>query len=274
MSRPITTPDVPVIVAASILTTYDSPMLPIVKVGTSPTLERNGVKFFQAIGSLPIITLLTETSPGEYYKVLWNPCTTTSIWIGSLEFQDSLEDLLRIFEVSGFGDAKVDSPPLPPALLTLNQVVSLYRSKKLRCGLRAKEIASRTVLSDPEMSLTEAMGLMCQKRIRRLFLRGRKGEFVSDRGILAFLFSPMGLKVARDTPESWMDIKLGAIRSMSAHAVEADALVEDVGKLVEHGRDVFVLSDGEQIISKWDLVMKPWRQGELRLASTRMPALN
>ena len=110
MPRPITTPDVPVIVAASILSVYEAPMLPIVKVGASPTHVKEGVTLFQAIGSQPIIRLLTETKPRDYYKILWNSCTTTSIWIGALGYDDSLDELLRVFVLTGFGDAKVDSP--------------------------------------------------------------------------------------------------------------------------------------------------------------------
>ncbi len=266
MPRPITTPDVPVIVAASILSVYEAPMLPIVKVGASPTHEKEGITLFQAIGSQPIISLLTQTKPGEYYKILWNSCTTTSIWIGALGYDDSLDELLRIFVLTGFGDAKVDCPPSPPALITLNEVVSLYREGKLRCDLGVKDVASSAVVVDPDMPLMEAMNLMCEVRIRRLFLREKAGEFVSDRNILAFLFSPKGLKIARDAPESWTDLKLSDIGSMFARIVPPEASVEDVGRMVEPGRDVFVLSDNESVISRWDLVIKPWKAGKLRLS--------
>lgn len=51
MPRPITTPDVPVIVAASILSVYEAPMLPIVKVGASPTREKEGSRSFRRSGA-------------------------------------------------------------------------------------------------------------------------------------------------------------------------------------------------------------------------------
>ncbi len=261
--RPITTPDVPVIVAASILSLYEAPMLPIVKVGVAPTREKEGVKLFQAIGSQPIIRLLTETKPGDYYKILWNSCTTTSIWIGALGYDDTLDELLRIFVLTGFGDARVDSPQSPPALITLSEVVALYRERKLRCDLGVKDVASPAVVVDPDMPLMEAMNLMCETRIRRLFLREKAGEFVSDRNILAFLFSPKGLKMARDSPDSWTRLRLSDVGSMFARIVSPDASVEEVGRMVEPGRDVFVLSDNESLISRWDLVIKPWKARKL-----------
>lgn len=266
MPRPITTPDVPLIAAASILSVYEAPMLPVVKVGASPTIEKEGVTLYQAIGSQPIIRLLTETDPREYYKILWQSCANSSIWIGSLDVGDSLDKLLRIFELTGFGDAKVDSPPLPPALITLNEVVSLYGDWRLRCEASAEEVASRIVPVDPDTPLIEAMRTMCEKRIRRLFLSGKAGEFVSDRHILAFLFSPKGLKVARDAPTSWTDVRISAIPSMKAALVSPQAKVEDVARMRQANSDVWVLSDGGSVVSRWDLVIKPWKAGKLGLS--------
>jgi len=116
------------------------------------------------------------------------------------------------------------------------------------------------------MPLMEAMNLMCEKRIRRLFLREKAGEFVSDRNILAFLFSPDGLKVARDTPGSLTNLRLSDIDSSFARLVSPDATVEAVGRMLGAAPDVFVLSDRESLISRWDLVIKPWKSGKLRLS--------
>lgn len=200
VSRPITTPDVPVIVAASMLTAYDAPMLPLTRVGSQQPVEKNGVRLYQAVGSYPIISLFLETKPSDYYKVLWNSCSTTTVWIGSMGYEEPLDKLLSIFALTGFGDARVDVEGSPPALLTLNEVVSLYRDRKLNCSLPVKDVASDAIFIDPDAMLLDALHLMREKRIRRLFLRGRKGEFVSDRSILGLLFSPRGLKAARDSP--------------------------------------------------------------------------
>ena len=264
--RPVTTAEVPVIVAASMLSLYDSPMLPIVKDRTAPGGEKQGVKLFQAIGGLPIIRMLIDTKPSDYYKALWQPCSTISIQIGSLSFEDTLENLLRIFEATRFGDARVEAATPPNALITLTEVVSLYREMRLKCDLEVKEIASRVIFVDPDTTLIEAMRVMRDKRVRRLFLRGRADEFVADRNILASLFSPKGLKVLRDNPEAWTDSSLSAIQSIKARTVSPHALVEDVSKMSESGRDVFILSDRASLLSRWDLVMKPWNLGKLSLS--------
>jgi len=212
------------------------------------------------------VRLVLETKPGDYHKVLWSPCTTTSMWLGALEYQDSLENLLRIFELTGFGDARVNANAPPHALITLDEVVSLYRERKLKCKLQVKEIASRAIFVDPETTLMEAMRTMCDKRIRRLFIQGKKGLFVSDRNILAFLFSPKALAVARDAPDLWTDVSVSSIPSTKAIFASPQARVEDLGGMPDAGHDVFVLSDGDSLISRWDLVMKPWKERQLSLS--------
>lgn len=266
LSRPITTPDVPVIVAASILSIYDSPMLPIMKVGAPPTVERGGVTLFRAVGSQPIIRLLTETAPQNYYSALWNSCITTSVLIGSLGYGDSLNKLLSVFEISGFGDARVEASQGQHALVTLDEVAHLYREGRLRCTLGVDEVASRAITVDSDSMLLEAMTTMCEKKVRRLFLEGREGEFVSDRAILAFLFSPKGLRAARDEQGVWRDLRVSDVETREAHVVSADASVEDVGRLVEPGRSVFVINGEGFLLSRWDLVVKPWKARALRLS--------
>ena len=117
------------IVAASILTAYDAPMLPISsKSGAPPGREKHGVKLFRAIGGLPIIRMLMEAKPSRLLQGLGSSCTTTSVWIGSLSYDDTLENLLRIFELTRLRRCKSRAPRTPPpALITLDEVVSLYR---------------------------------------------------------------------------------------------------------------------------------------------------
>ena len=262
------TPEVPVIVAASVLASHDAPILPITKAGESPPgIEKKGVRLFRAIGGQQAIRLVVKTKPKDRYRVLWDSCITTSMWLGAIEYDDTLEKLLRIFEVTGFGDARVNARAPPHALVTLEDVVSLYRDGRLKCDLGVKEVASKAISVDPENTLIEAMTTMCDKRVRRLFLKGKKDEFISDRGILAFLFSPKALATARDEPEMWTSVKVSELQSATAGRVSPHSTVEEVGRIVDERHSVFTLSDGASLLSRWDLVMKPWKANRLDLHS-------
>ena len=264
--RPITTPEFPVIAAASMLSTYDFPILPVTKNDSPPDGEKKGVKLFKAIGGQQVLRIVLETKPVDYYKVLWSPCTTTTMWLGALEYHDTFENLLRVFELTGFGDARVNAPAPPHALITLDEVVSLYRERKLKCKLEVREVASQAIFVDPGTKLMEAMRTMFVRRIRRLFLHGKEGAFVSDRDILAYPFSPKALAVARDAPDSWTDVSVSTIPSTNASFVSPQAKVEDVGGMPEARHGVFMLSGGTTLVTRWDLVMKPWKQRELSLS--------
>jgi len=268
VSRPIMTPEVPVIVAASVLAGHDAPILPITRAGGAPRgVEKQGMRLFRAIGGQQAIRLVVKTRPEDRYKVLWGPCTTTSMWLGAVEYDDTLENVLRIFELTGFGDARVNARAPPHGLVTLEEVVSLYREGRLSCGMGVNEVASRVISIDPETPLIEAMTTMCDRRVRRLFLKGKRGEFISDRGVLALLFSPKALSTARDAPELWTDFKVADVRPATAAEVSPDSTVEEVGRLVGEGRNVFLLSTGLSLVSRWDMVMKPWKAGRLQLVS-------
>ena len=264
--RPAITVDVPVIVAASILADYESPILPVRKSGEPASVDKEGVKLFKAIGGQQVIRLVLKTKPEDYHKILWAPCSTIGMWLGAVEFHDELEKLLRIFEVTGFGDARVNAPVPPHGLVTLEEVVSLYRKRKLKCGLAVKEISSQAISIDPGATLIEAMRTMYDKRVRRLFLRGRSAQYVSDRSILAFLFSPRILTITKVQPESWTNASVSEVQTSTARSVSPNAKVEEVGRMAEAGQDVFMLSDGVSLISRWDLVMKPWKAGQLSLS--------
>lgn len=264
--RPVITFDVPLIVAGSILADYDFPILPIRKGGGPPGIDKEGLKLFKAIGGQQVIRLVVKSKPEDYAKILWAPCSGIGMWLGAVEYHEGLGRLLRIFELTGFGDARVNAPSPPHGLVTLEEVVSLYRGRKLKCGLSVKEVSSQSISIEPQATLMEAMRMMCDKRVRRLFFWGRIGEYVSDRSILAFLFSPRILRIAKDLPESWTNAKVSEVQSTTARSVSASAKVEDVGRMAEAGRDVFMLSDGVSLVSRWDLVMKPWKAGQLRLS--------
>ena len=67
----------------------------------------------------------------------------------------------------------------------------------------------------PESNLMDAVRMMFQKRIRRVFLTGGKENsvfpFISSREIIRFLFSPLRLDAAKKNPERWVDAKISEI---------------------------------------------------------------
>jgi hypothetical protein len=264
--RPVATADLPLMVAASMLADYEHPIVPVRKGRPQAGEEKKGVKLFKAIGGQQVLRLIVKTKPSDYEKMLWGPCSDASIWLGAVEYEESLGRLLQVFDLTGFGDARVNAKAPPHGLISLEEVVSLYRERRLRCELRLEEVASQAISVDPEETIIHAMTTMCDRRVRRLFLSGRKDEYISDRSVLAFLFSPRLLTVAKDSPESWTSAKVAEVQATRARAVSPKDKVEEVGRLADADRDVFTLAEGALLVSRWDLVMKPWKMGRLQVS--------
>lgn len=264
--RPVAITDLPLMVAASFLVDYEHPIVPVSRGRSPPGVEREGVKLFKAIGGQQVIRLILKTKPVDYQKLLWGPCDAATIWLGAVGYGESLGRLLQIFDVTGFGDARVTAEAPPHGLVSLEEVVSLYRDGRLRCELRAEEIASKAISVDPEATIIQAMTAMSERKVRRLFLSGRRDEYISDRSILAFLFSPRLLTMSKDSPESWTNAKLTEVKATKARAVSPEDKVEEVGRLADSEHDVFTLSEGALLVSRWDMVMKPWKAKALRVS--------
>jgi len=131
--------------------------------------------------------------------------------------------------------------------------------------MAVKEVEFQAISIEPDTTIIEAMRTMFEKRVRRLFLR-RSPKYISDRSILAFLFSPRLLMIANDRPEAWTNASVSEVQKSTARSVSPNATIEEVGMMAEASQDVFMLSDGGSLVSRWDLVMKPWKAGQLRLS--------
>ena len=101
---------------------------PVLEQGTQMLLAVSLLRFHQ-IDALPIgfkpkqkkkfavfgfscLSKLLETPPGLYGKFLELPCESASLELSSTDVNDSIEDLLRVFEMTKFGFAWVESEKL------------------------------------------------------------------------------------------------------------------------------------------------------------------
>jgi CBS domain-containing protein len=270
VARPMISPETPLMTAGSMLASYEHPILEVTRTGAPQETQRDSVKLFRAVGGAQIVRLLLKSKPSDYHDVLWGPASAASMWLGVLDFEDSLDRLLSVFELTGFGDAMLTAPGRQYALVSLDDLIRLYRERWLKCDVQLKEVASKAHFVDPGASLVEAMGTMQTKRVRRLFVAGGDGRFVSDRTLLGFLFSPRSLAIARQTPDTWMKASVSDLRYGEALRAPSTTAVEEAARMIKTPLDVLWLPDEGSVVSRWDLTMKPWKKERLSVApSTR-----
>jgi CBS domain-containing protein len=269
MSRPVISGDSPLIVSGNLLQLAEVHVLPIVQ-GLQPKVdEKTKIKMYATLAGYSVLEKILQTSPNDYQKLIWTHCNDIPLWIGSVNFEDSLDDLLRVFESTGFGDAAVEGSSRIPGLVTLSEILSLYKSNVIRSNLRLGEIGSKKISLPPSTDLLRAIQTMFDKRIRRLFL-DRDGfdaksvnNYISGRNIIRFLFSPDRLEIARKSPELWADATLGDITPNRAKVIPDSKTVNQGANEFEDGYDsCLVCKTSGSAVTRWDMVMKPWKKSE------------
>src|SRR5271166_743628 len=201
--RPITLASSQLIISGNSLHIDEVQMLPITQ-GLQPRIDPNTkIKMYATLGGYSVLNAILKTNPRDYIKFLWSPSQDTPVWIGSVKYSDGFNDLLKVFDITRFGDAAVEEYGSLPALITLTEILTLYKKGIIKSHLHLSEIGSNMVEVSPDFSLIETIGLMFKKRIRRVFLSVDQDNaeypeafsFISTRSIIRFLFSPLRVDI-------------------------------------------------------------------------------
>lgn len=268
--RPIVDGNSPLITAGSMFVLSDVYMLPVVT-GLHPRWsEESRVMMYGALGGYALLKRTAETSPSDYYKMLWTPCTETVVWLASCQSSDSFEDLLRLFDTTRFGNARVDHFQ-KHTLVTLGDFVALLRNRSLASDMAAASVGSKPITISPERPIVEAIKKMLSYNVRRLMLEGRPREFVSDRSVIRFMFRSDRLFLVRDSPEKWIDARVSDLPSKQAGRLPPRSTIYDACKGIGDQPDDCLVTDDGKVVSRWDLVIKPWKAGRLTVKAARDP---
>jgi hypothetical protein len=265
--RPIITGSSVLIISGNLLHLEEVQMLPIVQ-GLQPKIDPiTKIKMYATLGGYSVLSAILKTNSKDYNKLLWLPCQDIPVWIGSLKYVDSYSDLLKVFELTKFGDAAIEGSGSFPALITFQEILSLFRSGVIKSKLRVSEIGSEMIKISPESTLLDALRLMFEKRVRRVFLSGRFRTdsvevfpFISSRDIIRYLFSPERLELVKRHSELWTDAKLSEIEASYAKEIHSGKIVNQAASEIGNGVDDCLVShDEKKVISRYDIVMAPWK---------------
>ncbi|MDG6994561.1 MAG: CBS domain-containing protein [Nitrososphaerota archaeon] len=251
----------PLISVGTTLHVSDAQLLPV---ETKPLKidRKTGVEMYGAVGGFGVLEKIMNTSVKHRDKLLLTPCKEAISWIGSVGLNDTLNTLLDVFETTRFGSARVYKENVH-TLIGLDDVLSLYRENKIYCDMTASEVGSRIVSIPPSYTLSKTIALMFERRIRRVFVGGRGGRYISDRLILSFLFTPERIGIAGRRPEDWLKATISEIGAKTAIKIKDKTSVSRAASLIGTESDDCLISDNGKVISRWDLVMKPYAQHRL-----------
>jgi len=219
---------------------------------------------YATLGGYSVLDAILKTDPKDFMKLLWRPCQNFASWIGSIKYIDSLDNLLRVIDATKFGDIAVEESGDSPALVTLQEILSLFRNNTIKSIRIVSSIGTEMIEISPDSHLMDALRMMFQMRIRRLFLTGERkravSRFVSSRHIIRFLFSPERLEIVKRNPELWTDAKLSEIEISNAKNISDEHVINQAAREIgDRVDDCLVCERSKKVVTRWDIVMKPWK---------------
>jgi len=253
--------DDPVVLTASFIKNIDVHFLPAGERTPSRRFELANVTLHPAYGSYGILKKIVGSEPKEYYKTLWSKSAEVPIWIGSCKFERPFDDVLQAFSETKFGGARV-THGVHEALVTLGDAVGLISGGKLSAHMSTDEVSSVPIAISKDRPIIEAIKKMVSHDIRRLFVERGQGKFISDRTLIEYMFSPQRLGIARDHPELWIDETIEKLGTKTPGRCGTGSL-DEAAKVMGTAPDDCLMTDEWRVISRWDLVVKPWRAGKL-----------
>jgi len=253
--------DDPLILTGSLIKNHEAHFLPASDEIPPLKLDLANVTLYPAFGGYGILKKLADSDSKEYYKTLWSRSNEIPTWIGSCDYQQPFEDVLQAFSETKFGGARVTSGG-QQALITLNDAVGLMRDGRLSARMSTDDVGSVPVPISKSEPIIDAVRKMVSRNVRRLFLEKGKGKFISDRTVIDFIFSPKSLEVARDQPELWLSEAVEKVDTKVPSRCETGSL-DAAAKAMGPAPDDCLMTDEWRLISRWDLVVKPWRAGRL-----------
>jgi len=253
--------DDPVVLTASFIKNIDVHFLPAG--GQRPPLrfELANVTLHPAYGSYGILKKIVDSEPKGYYQTLWSKSADVPIWIGSCKFERPFDDILQAFSETKFGGARV-THGVQEALVTLGDAVGLIGEGKLSARMSTDDVGSVPIAISRDRPIIEAIRKMVSHNIRRLFVEKEQGKFISDRTLIGYMFSPQRLGIARDHPELWIDEAIAKLDTRTPGRCRTGSL-DEAAKEMGSAPDDCLMTDKWRVISRWDLVVKPWRAGKL-----------
>ena len=220
------------------------------------------VTLHPAFGGYGILKKVVDSEPKDYYRTLWARSAEVPIWIGSCRFDEPFEDILQAFSVTKFGGARVTRGE-SEALVTLGDAVGLVSLGRLSTQMSTNDVCSVPIAMAKDRPIIDAIREMVSRNVRRLFIEKEQGRFISDRTLIDYMFSPQRLGIARDHPELWFDERVEKVGTKAPARCKTGSL-DEASKAMGPSPDDCLMTDEWRVISRWDIIVKPWRAGKLQ----------
>ena len=230
-----------------------------------------GKKQPRAVGGYSTLARLMLVGPEKLGSFLEQPCETASQPVPTLRADQSLSSLLETFAKTRIGFARVEGKRNVGVLASLSDVLELYETGAIAADLTVEEVGSIRSSMPGGTTMKKALEEMFKKKHRRMFVSGGK-EFISDRGIIGRIFGAAVLGKmlhGRAARVEALDIPISSVDKMIPKEVAPNTSLMEAARTLAAGRGGQCLVFGRMVATPWDIVMKPWIAGALKLKNAR-----
>lgn len=221
---------------------------------------------FVAISGYSVISRLLEAEPSHYTRLLNSPCLDAALEIGTVSGESDLLSLFHVYESTTFGQALIhDNSGKIAGKISVKELCKLYQRNVLSSSLVSDDVASSPVFSLPKSAtLRQTLKEMESRKFRRVQITGSK-LIVSDKQILSHVFGETRFKAILKAPEHLLEGTLEDAKLVPTLQIDGKLKLYDAAKLLGDKELDCLLTD-RGIVTPWDLIIKPWRLGELRVS--------
>ena len=222
----------------------------------------------RAVYGYSILARLLLLGPKGLGAFLKQPCEKASEPLATVRANDSLSTLLDTFARMRFGFARIEDGRNVGALAGLSDVLGVYDSNMVETKLAVNDLGTSRLSMSGKTTLKKALEEMFQKRYRRIFISEAKDgrEFISDRGIIGYVFSPAILTaIMQDANSDVLNTPISAIEKMTAKEVAPRTTIRAAAKVLRNEKAGQCLVYDGMVVTPWDVVMKPWKTKVLKI---------
>jgi hypothetical protein len=248
------------LVAASLLRFHQIDAIPI-------GFQKKQRKHLAVLGYSCLSKLVRIDDSAKYKSFLEGPCENAAQELSRISSKAEIESLLRLFEKSRFGFAMVEGKYEVGALVSLRDLLGLYVEGVIDSPLTIDRVGSPIFSMPRNSTLREVLNEMFMRRFRRVFVESNNGKknVITDRRIISYVFSTARLDEISSGPSSdILDIPVGNLEAMRPADLPRSTKVKDAAVAMLRQTEDCLVSEGS-VITPWDMIMKPWEKGKLRM---------
>jgi CBS domain-containing protein len=253
---PVLEPGTQLLLAASLLRFHQIDAVPI-------GFEKGQKKHLAVLGYSCLSNLL-KTDPSWYKSFLEQPCESAAQEVATLSADAELSDLLKIFDKTGFGFAWVEGEFEVGALVSLRDMLALYDREILAVNVSVEEVASPIYSMSSDSTIRDALTQMFNHRFRRVFLDQGNERVITDRKIISYIFSASRLDDVANTSSDLLGASVKNLEAMRPKRIKGNSKLKEAAIALKYEVEECLVSE-KGVITPWDIVMKPWKMGRLKI---------